>query len=705
MFRKMIKHFINLLLKGGLRRQWVYLIHIVVVLNLLLVWFKDNKIIAGAEEGIPLYSAERTLGFATGIWHEIDLGFSSPLYLTKVPVLYVASVLQKFGLEAWVVQLGLFGFILLSALIFFEKVTRLLLPQEARIVAFLASFFYLFNLFTMSQVWARFIYPLFFLWALVPVFLYCWILWMRTPKIRYLLGIVVTSLVYSYANLVISPIFVIWGLAFAYLLTFELKKGRLLRMASLFLLGLVVWILANSWWLIPTVLTQGGTLSLVNNANANLVSLREVSKYFPTNLIFLLQQSFYFGDSGFWRDYYATSQINNLSFLVLVFVVVGAFTVKKSSGKYFLVIVLICGWFLSKGFNEPFGKEFFTFIFNTFPISQVLRNPYEKAGIIFVFPYAILFAIGLKTAAGRFKKFTVPIILVASYLCFYVLVRPYWDGSIFKGYYVEVPKYYEDSNAILTGQGVEFRVLHMPYSRTGNASYIWGFFGPDMFESLFDNPSFPKMSLQSTEDFYQSIPRYFSNPNFTNILKITSSCCVVLHEDIIIDANFQESVDYSRELILKWENVVNEGEEGALEIFTLSPESRLPRVYLAQSLVRTEGLGDALEAIVSEEFNPKSEAYFVVSQNQSGYIPVNSSHLPNYTVTKINNSHYRLSIRDAQEPFVVILSNNFNTLWKAYSKESEAKVPFEVNGFANGWVFDQKGSYNIEIVFSILKES
>jgi hypothetical protein len=74
---------------------------------------------------------------------------------------------------------------------------------------------------------------------------------------------------------------------------------------------------------------------------------------------------------------------------------------------------------------------------------------------------------------------------------------------------------------------------------------------------------------------------------------------------------------------------------------------------------------------------------------------------PEINFTKINSSEYKVTIKNASEPFMIVLSESFHPLWKAKidGKHIEETKHLLVNSYANGWMVDKSGNYSMNLEF------
>lgn len=79
-----------------------------------------------------------------------------------------------------------------------------------------------------------------------------------------------------------------------------------------------------------------------------------------------------------------------------------------------------------------------------------------------------------------------------------------------------------------------------------------------------------------------------------------------------------------------------------------------------------------------------------------------SHQLPEVSFNKINNSEYKVSIKNATNKYALILSELFDPAWRLLSKEGESVADnhFLANGYANGWVVEKLGDYELIVKFT-----
>lgn len=80
--------------------------------------------------------------------------------------------------------------------------------------------------------------------------------------------------------------------------------------------------------------------------------------------------------------------------------------------------------------------------------------------------------------------------------------------------------------------------------------------------------------------------------------------------------------------------------------------------------------------------------------------PIISS--PLVTFKKVDNTKYIVTVKDAKNPYVLILSELFDPGWKLFNSNGEPlnSKHFLVNTYANGWSVDKLGGYQLVIEFT-----
>jgi arabinofuranan 3-O-arabinosyltransferase len=75
--------------------------------------------------------------------------------------------------------------------------------------------------------------------------------------------------------------------------------------------------------------------------------------------------------------------------------------------------------------------------------------------------------------------------------------------------------------------------------------------------------------------------------------------------------------------------------------------------------------------------------------------------LPDVSYRRLSPSAFRVSIRRAREPFLLVLAETFAPGWRVTRRDGDSATAahLRVNGYANGWVIPRTGSYELTIEY------
>ena len=341
--------------------------------------------------------------------------------------------------------------------------------------------------------------------------------------------------------------------------------------------------------------------------------------------------------------------------------------IKSMKRKYwmFFTTLLFVGLFISKGTNPPFGFEFFKVAFEGLPFLAILRNSYEKFGLVFLLPYSIFFAYGIVEISARITRPINKFIFLGmvSLAFFGYLVLPLWIGSVFPDYYfVSVPSYYEELSEFLNKDTSDGRVLMAPMLPSHGVRYSWGYRGDEPSRYLFDKTIISRYSNSKYySEIYSGLIDAFSSksPNLEGILTKANVKYIVLNYDI------------------DWEAV------GAV-----SPEF-FKSVLEGRNSIRPVGKFGNLEAF---EYIGNKNFSFIESLGKGA---------PSLVYKKLSASHYKISAMDSKGDFKLIFKQTFDDYWEAFVENEKIDRHYVIYDYANAWDIDQKGDFEINIKYNV----
>lgn len=641
----------------------LFILGLVITLN----WFKDGYLFATAEEGIPFYSPARTTKMDSSVWQSDNLGFINSTILPRWPTMKTASLLNEF-LSPNIVQAILFFVIIFSALsgcyILTKHYTR------SGHISLFASIFYLMNIFTMSQVFARALYVLMFSWAFLPWFIYLYVNALEKRGYRWLGLFLLIQIIFSYSYIFPTSIFAFWIPAFLIYLFNVLKNIKETRLIILLtrktiLIG-ILWCMVNIWWLFPFLKLANSAGSINTNPLSNLESLQAVSTSFPVSQIVQLRQKNYFNYSFnknlSWDNFYDSKISYLLTFSVLLIVILGFIKFKANKNYYLLISTLLLALIISKGTNEPFGNGFYGWLFKNLSFTAIFRNSYEKFGSVFLLYYSIFFGIGMAALLGWIRGAVARwlFIFLSAFLIFGLLVNPMWSGKVFwKYYWVEVPKYYNEVNDILNKDNSDFRILILPQIPTHGISYRWGYKGDEPSRYFFDKDVISKRLFNNYIKIYDEISNNIKDhKNIDSLLEISNIKYLIVNYDIEHIKNGPQDPSIIESYLVNQRNIEFLQKKGNLAIF---------------------------------KYKNAPASKFKVSGIKTYY--------PSYA--RLKNSHYRVYLKNVNAGDNLIFLESFDKNWIAKSRIMSFADHSRVYDYANNWKIIQAGDYEIDVSFKV----
>ncbi len=531
-------------------KQWFlpFLVFFAISLTLSIIWFRKGLLYGGAEVGLLTYDPARWFEIQKFLWWEaVAPGWPIPHFLNATPFYFVLSMVKWLGFSPVVLQGFVFCVLLFLMGFGVYLFTLLILGQQRRNYALLAGLFYMFNPYTMVDVWHRFVYTGFFLAAFLPFLAFFWKKWISEGSLLYLCLFFLTNLsaVYMYGNL--SSIITVWLLLT--LLTIPLIlfpwKGiqNSTKIGKRFLFGFILWILINIWWLLPILTTGTGLLSQPNSADDNLTSLINISRKTILPYTLQLTNPFYLFFTKELGDAYKNFPVTVIPWIGTVIIFLGIITSLSNISTAYIAIAYLIVVVIAKGVAIPFSAPLL-FAFTHFYFLGVIRNPYEKLGILLPFFGSLLFVIGLEKIINSTKRVRAFIIIIL--LVFFGYSLPMFTGHIFGNKQhpleVDVPNYYKQANEWLLGQRKEEgNILQLSFSGRDVVTYDWGsgYHGVEINELLFSShPSISReTNLKNVDNFLKSLTLIFSQPFSSNkeqiltILENLNVRFIVLHKD------------------------------------------------------------------------------------------------------------------------------------------------------------------------------
>jgi hypothetical protein len=154
---------------------------------------------------------------------------------------------------------------------------------------------------------------------------------------------------------------------------------------------------------------------------------------------------------------------------------------------------------------------------------------------------------------------------------------------------------------------------------------------------------------------------------------------------------------------------------GKLDVYELDEKFLLPRIFAVSKSTIANDINDFLfNLIPSEDYDPRYEAVVLKEhlndESRAILEMLNPDAPPKIEFVKINPAIWQVNVFNATSPFLLIFSEAYHPMWKAYYGEVSwvsalqidsipDKYHFIVNGYANAWYIDKTGTYTITLYF------
>lgn len=670
---------------------------------LATLWFKDGYIMGTAEGALPFYDLSRYLTASSFAWMEHPgLGNVTLNYTANKPTFFILTALQNFGWPTYIIEALVFFFLLAGSGIGIYFLTKELFPKLPEKFIFLSVVFYWFNPISLVDVWNRFLlnYMLFF--ALLPLSIFCFIRGIRTKKYYWLGWVTLVNGLFSAAFSYVAFDVLLW-IIYVIVLTVYLLVNRdfanKLFYVKYIVLAFVLFTLTNLWWISQLILLKFamGFESTIQNFDTeiNLGILDALSKKMG-NLaeIYRLSNASFFTPEGLkWARYLYSLPVVAIEFVVtgVIFFIIIKHLKEKS--VLFLSILLFLSFFLVKGTNPPFG-EIYGKIFERFSFLQVFRNPFEKFGFLLAVVVTPLFGVSIYKIVDYLPK---KIGFISQFFLFgfvlFLLGYPFYTGVVFTGsetptndysigYKVKVPEYYALADKWMSSQGNNFRYIGFPLAVEG-ITYNWekGYSGVDLSSTLFSTPG---ILFNTAVPYYFQIVKELENDFMTkdDFYKIAGTLNIKYYF-------VRNDIDFQKRAITN--PVEIEKRLQALEkLGYVKKDGVFGKLTFWENLKWSDQLFYPATITLPELDNPKM-SNALLAKDDSG---------PGLSYERYNPTKYKVHIKSASKPFLLVFSELFNSQWKARIGNQDITKHFLVNSFANGWWVQKQGDFDLEISFA-----
>lgn len=549
--------------------------------------------------GIPSYDPARIVDIAKYVWWDSAApGALVPHGVTSLPVQFFQAALSGLGLPFFVIQAILFWILLFLTGYGMFLVGLSIFGKDKLLLSILCGLFYMFNPYMMIQVWHRFIHNSFFLSAFLPFFYLFWDDWIKRGKFISILLFLLANIfgVYLYGSIayVVTVVFILSFIFFKHIFIPWQGLNNFKKLTFRFITGLILWVLIHAWWMLPTFSISPALFSTQHRTYESLATLLTLSR--QTSVPYTLSgiNPFYLFEQADFGEIYKHPLFLTIMWLPLLLLIPGFTMVIRSKILAGWGILLIMAGFLAKGAASPFGF-IYIFGFTTFFPLGVLRNPFEKLGILLPFSLAIIYTVGfrwyLEKFRGKHLKLIIIFLSVLLFLQLGVYLWPFWAGRLIGKFdklaLVDVPKYYGQADDFLKQQKKTGKILHLPLPEGESINYRWPypFSGIESSQLLFKSlPSISRgMNIKHVDDIISAASNIFredaADEKIINILKYLNVRFIVLRKDVVWQGGFLDDPAKLEAALDKKNFLKKKGVFTDLVVYEIAEEYFKPRIY------------------------------------------------------------------------------------------------------------------------------
>ena len=593
-------------------------------LIIISVLFRGGNIVGGGEAGAAFYSLKRMFEMSKDSWAEVFFGMPSGLTVAAAPMFALLAFLQGISIPGFILQALFFmgmAFLTLYSMYIF---TSELFPEAPKKLWVFSSLFYLFNPYSIMNIWNRFLPNVNLFYSFLPLGLALFIRGLKLKDYRYSLLLAILTAIFSYAFAAPAQSLFFWFLILLTGLFQFVFVQRNIYVLKYFFLTILLWSIANFWWISQEIYYRFSGLfaevsGSVFTASGNLETLRSLSESLGkiSNILLLQHGTFYTTATSIpfrWPLFYSHPLSLILQWLVIILVLFIAIRKRNQVGIKFLLLLFVISVFFSKGTSEPLG-ELFYLAFKKISLLEFFRNPFEKLGPLIPLSISPLFGVAvyeIELGLGKIRRAfgTLTKVFFVFYL-FIFMGFPFFTGLVFTsynppannfevGYQVKVPQYYQEADGWLSSVGDDFRFMSLPIGGEG-IFYNWekGYAGVEESAVLFSKPSF---SYGTTalyfQDIINSLERLFiEHVDFYKIARLLNIRYILFRPDFDFRlSNMRDPATLEKLL----EDRVNTSEAklsfakkfDRLKFYEFSADTPLPKFFIGGQPIETNKIGN-----------------------------------------------------------------------------------------------------------------
>lgn len=704
--------------------MWKILAFILIVPFILVgIWFKSGYLLGASEDGLIFYDVSRYFHQAQYTWMEYPgLGSPSVTLIAGKPTYFVLSFMQSLGIPGFLLQAGVMYFLLITAGMGVYFLVSELFPRLPKKYILLSILFYWFNPIALPALLSRSLLNYLFFYSVLPVATYFYIKGLKDRKYLWIFGLNIVLLLYSYIFSYVAFTALLWFWLLLITIYFAFFFNQKIMAIKHFFLSIALFFICNLWWVLPIIAlnASGGARDNAQSflQQTNVDTLTAISKSIGNlnGLFKLINASFISPNSLEWMKLYYSPALFIIQYFFMGAVLFLLIKKRREPEVLFVGSLFLTIIFLAKGNNPPFG-EIYQILFKKFPLLQIFRNPFEKFSFLLSLIVSILISLGVYSLTDKFKSSLRKLFFLISLMCVLVYLGfPLYSGLALTntfpptndysiGYKVKVPNYYKDLYEWIGSNGGHFRYIGLPLAPEG-ITYQWekGYSGLELPVALFDSRA---ILLNTTTPFFnQIIPQIentlLSNKDFSLLSNLVNAKYYLLRYDIDYKSRGMTDPKGIEKALLEKEkkgDVKKIGTFGRVDVWE-NLRWKDSQFYPANKFALVKNFDKdttfaSINVLKNEALIDQDDLAKLGSlvQDKDGI-------LPEISYKKINDTKYILHLKNADAPFLLVFSELYNDDWKAFVNTQELSNHMRINLYANSWVVNRKGDFDILVEFA-----
>lgn len=503
-----------------------------------------------------------------------------------------------------------------------------------------------------------------------------------------------------------------------------------LRVAKAYMLtGLLAFVL-NAWFYLPFLHNLLGYQRLATlSAGVSIDSYGDKGWATVRELLRLLGGAGFYAAAPYGQDYLSRWWIPLTNFAIVSLAVLPVVVKRPEKMALLFLGIGLASIFFAKGSNPPFAQPY-EWLVNSIVFFRVMRTT-ASLNLGTCLSLAMLVGCATSLVYGRFRRHRAgPFAIMA--VCALIIVNAYPvllggktrnEAGDRAQHGLHLPTKYFEAAEFLKGDSSDYGVLVLP-PRGGYELTTWGHVGANSLPFIFGKativgPDVGYGYMNEQRAFlsvtYDQLDAADDVPNFAEIVGGAGIKYVAFQKDFLFAAESQRGLEWYSSRLQQAAGLSPAFESDAVDVYQVDDRYVHPRVYSAS--VSGMGGGDT----------------------EGGG---EGSTLPHLTFKRVNPTQYSVLVEQAEVPYVLIFLQSFHPGWRLFLASERDALPKQlgssqayfggqvqeekrsvspvsaaltslrtfasgsfpaqhviVNGFANGWLIEKTGSYELMILY------